>query len=309
MDFEGSILISEVAEGQAPYTYMVTAGFQQSQVFPNQYKDGSYVVGIKDANGCLSFKLVSLKRENDCSSTTLAVTTTSTPISTTVIATGGISPYSYLWSNGSTSATATSFPPGSYSVKVTDAQGCNISLNGIVFCDENTVRIGTQCWGKTNLDVSNYRNGDPIPEVTDEKEWEKLTTGAWCYFENDAANGAKYGKLYNKYAVNDPRGLAPAGYHIATSSDFFSLIIQFGGVNAGGKLKATTDWKSPNAGATNSSGFTALPGGNRYSIGQFGVRGGEWGSWWGGLALKYDTGSNIAASETVSGEGKSVVSG
>jgi uncharacterized protein (TIGR02145 family) len=77
-----------------------------------------------------------------------------------------------------------------------------------------TVIIGSQVWTSTNLNVSAYRNGDLIPQVQDDDTWNKLTTGAWCYYNNDSSNGTKYGKLYNWYAVNDPRGLAPKGYHI-----------------------------------------------------------------------------------------------
>lgn len=76
---------------------------------------------------------------------------------------------------------------------------------------------------KSNLDVTTYRNGDIIPEVTDAKEWKKLKTGAWCYYNNDPINGISYGKLYNWYAVNDPRGLAPEGYHIPDDKEMDSL--------------------------------------------------------------------------------------
>ena len=82
-----------------------------------------------------------------------------------------------------------------------------------------TVIIGNQEWTKKNLNVSRYRNGDIIPEVTDPKEWKNLTTGAWCYYNNDPKNGVIYGKLYNWYAVNDFRGLAPEGFHIPSYSE------------------------------------------------------------------------------------------
>lgn len=135
-----------------------------------------------------------------------------------------------------------------------------------------TVRIGTQTWTLRNLDVSTYANGDLIPEVTDETEWSNLTTGAWCYPNNDPALGAIYGKLYNWYAVNDPRGLAPIGYHIPTQTEFQTLSDYLGGdAVAGGPLKETglDHWQTPNAGATNSSGFTALGAGYRSSSGLF----------------------------------------
>jgi uncharacterized protein (TIGR02145 family) len=126
-------------------------------------------------------------------------------------------------------------------------------------------RIGTQIWMLKNLDVDVYRNGDPIPEVQDYNEWLFLTTGAWCYYNNDPANGEIYGKLYNWYAVNDPRGLAPVGYHVPSENELYPLIDYLGGdyLIAGGAMKeiGTTHWQSPNTGATNSSDWTGLPGG------------------------------------------------
>jgi uncharacterized protein (TIGR02145 family) len=124
-----------------------------------------------------------------------------------------------------------------------------------------TVTIGSQIWMAKNLDVSRYRNGDPIPQVQDAAEWSNLTTGAWCYYENNTANGPIYGKLYNWYAVNDPRGLAPEGWHVPASAEIISLTDYLGGEDvAGGKLKSTgfDYWKAPNKGASNITKFNAL---------------------------------------------------
>jgi len=152
-----------------------------------------------------------------------------------------------------------------------------------------TVRIGNQVWRARNLDVDHYRNGDPIPQVQDPDEWVNLSTGAWCYYDNDPANGKVYGRLYNWYAVNDPRGLAPEGWHVPTDGEWKELEIYLGmsraeaniegtrGSIAGGKLKetGTTHWVSPNIGASNEVGFFALPvgyrnhlSGNFYKLGQ-----------------------------------------
>ena len=148
------------------------------------------------------------------------------------------------------------------------------------------VRIGTQIWMIRNLNVSRYRNGDPIPQVTDPTQWANLTTGAWCYYQNNSANGVVYGKLYNWYAVNDPRGLAPQGYHLPSEAEWTIMIDFLGGIFlAGGDLKATTLWNSPNAGASNNSFFTALPAGYRNSDGTFFYLGGV-GFWW--SATAYD---------------------
>ncbi|MGA2297681.1 MAG: fibrobacter succinogenes major paralogous domain-containing protein [FCB group bacterium] len=126
------------------------------------------------------------------------------------------------------------------------------------------ITIGTQKWMCKNLDVDHYRNGDPIPNVIDSLIWRNLTTGAWCYYNNDSALGAIYGKLYNWYAVYDPRGLAPEGWHVPSDSEWTILTNFLGGDSiAGGKLKEAgfSHWQSPNTGATDETGFSALPGG------------------------------------------------
>src|ERR1035437_7076528 len=145
-----------------------------------------------------------------------------------------------------------------------------------------SVTICSQIWMLNNLEVTTYRNGDPIPQVTDPTAWHALTTGAWCYYFNNSANGPVYGKLYNWYAVNDPRGLAPTGWHVPSDAEWNTLSTCLGGDSvAGGAMKetGTTHWWSPNTGATNSSGFTGLPGGLRANNGTFYAVGNA-GSWW-----------------------------
>jgi uncharacterized protein (TIGR02145 family) len=135
-----------------------------------------------------------------------------------------------------------------------------------------SITIGTQVWMLKNLDVATYRNGDPIPQVTDAAEWAALTTGAWCWYNNAPAQGATYGKLYNWYAVNDSRGLAPAGWHVPTDAEWTTLTEYLGGeAVAGGKMREVgmAHWCCPDTGADNSSGFTALPGGDRGYGGTF----------------------------------------
>jgi uncharacterized protein (TIGR02145 family) len=148
-----------------------------------------------------------------------------------------------------------------------------------------SVTICNKTWMLYNLDVAKYRNGDDIPQAMTNEEWINAgnnQTGAWCYYANNSANGPVYGRLYNWYAVNDARGLAPAGWHIATDAEWTALYDCVGGaLIAGGKLKATgtTHWESPNAGATNMYGFTALPGGLRNLDGVF-FYVGKFGVWW-----------------------------
>ncbi len=141
-----------------------------------------------------------------------------------------------------------------------------------------TVTIGSQVWASTNLNVITYRNGDLIPQVQDKEAWGNLTSGAWCYFDNDSSNGTKYGKLYNWYAVNDPRGLAPKGFHIPTDAEWSTLTDYLGGENkAGKKMKSLRGWKSGNG--NNSIGFSGLPGGSRNYYVDFGSVG-SYGTWW-----------------------------
>ncbi len=142
------------------------------------------------------------------------------------------------------------------------------------------VLIGNQTWMLNNLNVDHYRNGDPIPEVKDPVKWKKLTTGAWCYYNNNPANGKIYGKLYNWYAINDPRGLAPAGWRVPDDSDWTNLIDPLGGSDeAGKKLMSKTRWVNPGSGVLNSSGFNAMPGGYRDENGAFSSLG-TVGKWW-----------------------------
>jgi uncharacterized protein (TIGR02145 family) len=143
-----------------------------------------------------------------------------------------------------------------------------------------TMKIGNQIWMAENLNVDHYRNGDSILEVKDSYQWSKLTSGAWCYYDNDIANGKVYGKLYNWYSVNDARGLCPAGWHVPSDVEWTTLENYLGGEEvAGGKMKSKTGWNSPNKGASNSSGFTAFPGGFRNSSGVYNTNGTN-GLWW-----------------------------
>ncbi len=109
-----------------------------------------------------------------------------------------------------------------------------------------TLTIGTQVWMTKNLDVSTFRNGDPIPEAKTNEEWIKAGEEgkpAWCYYNNDTVYGRKYGKLYNWYAVNDARGLAPSGYHVPTDTEWGTLET-FLGNDAGTKMKSKTIYET-----------------------------------------------------------------
>lgn len=144
------------------------------------------------------------------------------------------------------------------------------------------VKIGNQIWMTQNLKVAHFRNGDSIPYVKTAEDWEKAgkeQKPAWCYYNNDPANDSKYGKLYNWYAVNDPRGLAPNGWHIPSDVEWKQLTDYIGGNQAAGKkLKSASGWEL-NGNGTNESGFNGLPAGYRYDYGFFNY-GGLFAVWW-----------------------------
>ena len=145
-----------------------------------------------------------------------------------------------------------------------------VEISTLITQDNNEVKIGTQIWTTKNLEVSTFRNGEAIPEAKSKDEWEKASNNkqpAWCYYNNDSKNGKVYGKLYNWYAVNDPRGLAPKGYHIPSDAEWRVLIDFLGGEGkAGEKMNSTSGWIYKGNG-NNSSGFNVLPGGYRDSNG------------------------------------------
>jgi uncharacterized protein (TIGR02145 family) len=163
------------------------------------------------------------------------------------------------------------------------AYGSSISfttLDTITDVDRNVykiIKIGNQWWMAENLKVTHYRNGDSIPIVTDKIEWSTIVTGAYCNYLNNASFVTTYGHLYNWYAVKDNRGIAPEGWHVPTDEEWKELEMYLGmsqsdansinwrGTGEGGKLKEAglVHWKSPNSGANNQTGFTALPGGGR----------------------------------------------
>jgi uncharacterized protein (TIGR02145 family) len=161
----------------------------------------------------------------------------------------------------------------------------------ISFRTEPTITIGTQVWTQKNLNVTRFRNGDIITWGLDSALWTKTNQTvmpARCWYKDDSVtNAATYGRLYNWYAVNDPRGLCPTGWHVPTKREWISLInfvkdnIDVVGSNTGGKMKSTGNqyWWNPNTGATNSSGFSGLPGGMRYQNANFYQIQGE-GFWW-----------------------------
>jgi uncharacterized protein (TIGR02145 family) len=151
-------------------------------------------------------------------------------------------------------------------VLVSPAPGvCPLTITDVDGNIYSVVEIAGQCWMQSNLRTSRYRDQSIIPNIIEDALWDSQSEGAWCHYNNNANYDSAYGKLDNWYAAVDARGLCPLGWHVPTLSEFQALVDSLGGVNvAGGSLKSTTpDWESPNEGATNASGFTALPAGRR----------------------------------------------
>ncbi len=251
-------LVSGITAGTAPIMFTDINGCTATNnLTVNAYLPASVVITSNATNNTV------------CGNS--SVTFTATPTN------GGLYP-SYQWKlNGNN--------VGTNSPTYTNPSVSNNDVITVVMtsADNNDVTIGAQKWTSKNLDVSRYKNGDLIPKVTDAYTWQNLTTGAWCWYNNDSATyAATYGKLYNWYAVNDSRGLAPVNYHIPSNAEWTRLTDYLGGLSvSGGKLKetGTSHWQSPNTSATNSSGFTALPGGDRNSSADFGNIGNT-GAWW-----------------------------
>jgi uncharacterized protein (TIGR02145 family) len=145
----------------------------------------------------------------------------------------------------------------------------------------DTIKIGNQTWTSSNLNVTTFQNGDTIPQAKTDEEW--ITAGKegkaeWCYYNNDSSNATIYGRLYNFYAIADPRGIAPEGFRIPTIEDWNELENYLGGFEvAGGKLKNTKGWHTVNG--SNISGFSGLPGGSR-SVKESFKELGEYCYWW-----------------------------
>lgn len=190
----------------------------------------------------------------------------------------------------------------------------------------NEIKIGSQVWMTENLNVDKFRNGDPIPHAATDEEWKTARekgAPAWCYFENKPENGAKYGKLYNWFAVNDPRGLAPKDWHVPSYDEWKQLYEFLGGINSRKGMKSTNGWNNQvddtddddydeEGKDDNSLGFSALPGGYRIHYGKFSVAG-EFAFWWsskGGQMFAYgfklDSSDHARIEDHDKGDGLSV---
>lgn len=153
-----------------------------------------------------------------------------------------------------------------------------VDIDGNIY---NTVTIGNQTWLRENLKTTKYNDGISIPFIENDTAWINLSTPGYCWYNNQISYSNTYGALYNWHTVNTNK-LCPLGWHVPTKEEWTQLTNYLGGTSvAGGKLKeiGTTHWDSPNTGATNETGFTALPGGYCSLSGAFGIIG-SYGYWW-----------------------------
>jgi uncharacterized protein (TIGR02145 family) len=163
-----------------------------------------------------------------------------------------------------------SFTTTSSGAGIISNPGAGVTYNGYTY--KSIVLGNGQEWMAENLRTNSYANGDPIPNITDATQWSNLTTGAWVHYNNDSQYENPYGKLYNWFSVVDTRKLCPIGWHVPSDEEWTILINYLGGTSiAGGKLKSigTQNWQTPNYGATDEIGFSALPGSTRFNDGTF----------------------------------------
>lgn len=148
---------------------------------------------------------------------------------------------------------------------------CGTSVTDIDGNTYGVVKIGNECWMSENLKTTRYRDGTTIQNVTANADWGNLSSGAWAGYDNSSANINTYGRLYNWHAVNNAAGLCPEGWHMATAEEWRSLMsnADLYGSGTGGALKSLNLWSQPNDGATNETGFSALPSGVRTETGTF----------------------------------------
>ncbi len=276
------------ASGASTYTWSTGANTSSTTVSPASTT--TYTVTGTSTAGCYNTATVSVAVNPTPTVTASANPSTINGGQSSVLSASGAD--TYAWSDGQNSSSIAVSPTNTttYTVTGTSSSGCTatasvtvtvnvftcgtstVTYNGVSY---NTVQIGSQCWFKSNLNTTLYNDGTSI------------SGNYWCY-NNNQSNCNIYGALYNWYAVNTGK-LCPSGWHVPSDAEWTTLVNYLGGEDvAGGKLKetGTTHWQSPNNGATNSSGFTALPGGyRRYPDGQFGLLGTD-GRWW--SSTQYD---------------------
>lgn len=292
--------ISPVAQmGTPPYTYSTDGNSYNSTVPSITTTTGSgYTFYVKDENDCIAMASYSVPSDV-CLNSNLSLNLSVSGNIIEAYAVGGTPPYEYaldvFTGSFASSNTFNNVLTGSHIVYVKEANGCIASANTYIYSSDNhistvtdidgnkyvTVKIGDQWWMAENLKTTKLTNGTPIPLITNDSIWEYQYPPRYCWYSNDSTSYANtYGALYNWGAVI--QNVCPTGWHVPSDSEWTTLTDYLGGKSiAGGKLKETSTihWISPNTGATNESGFTALPGGWRNKDGSFyGL--GNYGEWW-----------------------------
>jgi uncharacterized protein (TIGR02145 family) len=259
------------------HTSITPGNLMYSNITKQELINGFVVTGIPDDS--TELYLVS---EDECTNFIIievSVPPTPTPQPTPT-------PTPTVTSGPTSTPTPTPTPTGTPTPTPTETPTPTPTTDPCADCVSHDITIGSQIWAGCNLDVTTYRNGDVIPQVTDANAWANLTTGAWCYYENDSGNGATYGKLYNIFAILDPRGIAPVGYHVPNNTEWTTLTSTLGGgtwvdtygggtsffqLEIGNALMEANGchWYPGFSAPTNSSGFAALPAGSRATAGYF----------------------------------------
>ena len=269
---DGSFLTVEVTRGAPPFEYLWSNGSEMSAL--EDVQTGEYSVTVIDDNGC-SAEAAGLF-EHPCDGNTLALRVVADQGSAEVIFSGGVPPYTVLWSTGDTAAAIADLPEGEYEVTVTDSDFCHVSRSTIVgvgcngtasVTDGNgnvyqTVEIGGQCWMAENLRTANYASGTAITEELNPNSWGIPTFGLTVPNDPDVGLPPLYGNLYNWYAVSDSRSVCPNGWSVPTRAQWEVLIDYAGGIqSAGYLLRAAEGWGANDPSAGDPYEFAALPGG------------------------------------------------
>jgi uncharacterized protein (TIGR02145 family) len=272
-----------------------------TDVLPNGTSNYYASQTVNSVESTARFHVVATVDPTPCTPTGLAAQSYSAGLTVASLQATGGTGSTIRWyaaaSNGAALATSTALVSGNhyYATQTINCTESATRLDVTVSANEqptdgdgnvyNTVTIGTQVWMIENLKTTKYNDGTAITNVTGDASWSVLATGAYCDYDNNSANSVSYGRLYNWYAVNSNK-LCPAGWHVPSDTEWTTLTTYLEGVTvAGGKLKetGTSHWTDPNTGATNSSGFTALPGGCRSNSSLFQYRG-LYGFWWSSTA-------------------------
>ena len=306
-DFSGNINLN-ITGNYFPYSFTWSNGANTQNI--SGLEAGLYIVTVTDANNTSLIDTIFITEPDPIVVSSYIINTSASGTSDGNVrlnVTGGTSPYTYLWSNGETNWYNNSLAAGAYYVTVEDSNGCYAFNNYEVIVNDipgsicnaptitdydqntyNTIQIGNQCWMKENLKSVHFADGSSIVDGTNAGSISgDFLTKYYFNYDNNPANSLVYGKLYNwAAAVNGAdgsiynqtgvQGACPAGWHLPSQQEWWNLVNYLVyDTLAGGKLKETgfSHWNSPNLYATNSSGFTALPGGRRSPTGGFSQKG------------------------------------